>query len=126
MVVTLALIPAFSPQEKENRSPVSCNVVSRRLQEHHQAIRRLAMAVPSPWGEGQGEGGRENKFNPACTDVVPTGLEIWENRVATKIPLLSAFASGYGATCRDGREHGGPRRNDLPRCNKVKAGARRE
>jgi hypothetical protein len=46
------------------------------------------------------------------------GLAVWENRVATKIPLLSAFASGYGATCRDGAR--------LPRCNKVKAGARRE
>ena len=45
-------------------------------------------------------------------DVAPTGLEVWENRVATKIPLLSAFASGYGTTAPKRpaatvREHGG-------------------
>jgi hypothetical protein len=28
----------------------------------------------------------------------PTGVEVLENRVATKIPLLSAFASVDGAT----------------------------
>src|SRR2546426_3454031 len=46
-------------QEKENRSPRFRNVVRRRLQERRRATRRWTTAVPSPWGEGQGEGGRE-------------------------------------------------------------------
>jgi hypothetical protein len=60
--LTPALIPAFSPREKENCSPVSGNVVRWRLADACRAIRKLATAVPSPWGEGQGEGGRETKF----------------------------------------------------------------
>ena len=51
----------FSPGEKENRSPGFWNVVRRRLVDACRAIRKQAAAVPSPWGEGQGEGGRENK-----------------------------------------------------------------
>jgi hypothetical protein len=36
------------------------------------------------------------KINPPGAGQAPTGLEVWENRGATKIPLRSAFASGYG------------------------------
>jgi hypothetical protein len=49
------------PKEKENRSPRFGNVVRRRLADVRRAIRERATAVPSPWGEGQGEGGRKNK-----------------------------------------------------------------
>jgi hypothetical protein len=35
---TPALIPAFSPQEKENHSPLSWNVVSQRLSDAHRVI----------------------------------------------------------------------------------------
>jgi len=34
-----------------------------------------------------------------------TALEVWKNRWATKIPLRSALASGYGAIYRNGREN---------------------
>jgi len=37
MVVTLALIPAYSRKEKENRSAVSWNVASRRLADTYRA-----------------------------------------------------------------------------------------
>jgi hypothetical protein len=39
-------IPAFSPQEKENRSPVSCPVVSRSLRDGHRAIEDGRQAFP--------------------------------------------------------------------------------
>ena len=60
--VTLALIPAFSPGEKENRSPafgMSCGGDARSAVEQ---TGKPVMAVPTPWGEGQGEGDRENKL----------------------------------------------------------------
>jgi len=38
------------------------------------------------------------KFQRKDTGQAPTGLEVLENRVATKIPLLSAFAAGCGVT----------------------------
>ena len=39
-VFTLALIPAFSPEEKENRSPVSWDVMGRRLADARRATAR--------------------------------------------------------------------------------------
>jgi hypothetical protein len=43
--LTLALIPAFSPEEKENRSPVFWNVVSRRLVDARRAIGKWTMTM---------------------------------------------------------------------------------
>ena len=73
---TLALIPAFSPGEKEDHSPVFWNVVWRSWQKARQAIRRWTQAIPSPWGEGKGEGGRHTQFISIETyrDNIPKGL----------------------------------------------------
>jgi hypothetical protein len=59
-VFTLALIPAFSPGEKENRSPGSGNIGRRRWREAHREIKDGQGRFPLLWGEGQGEGGRKN------------------------------------------------------------------
>jgi hypothetical protein len=58
MVETLALIPAFSPKEKENRSPVFWNVVRWRLQERRRTNGKRPMASPLRGERVKGEGGR--------------------------------------------------------------------
>jgi hypothetical protein len=68
--LTPALIPAFFPKEKEKRSPVFWNVVSRRLADARRAIEKRAAAVPSPWGEGQGEGGRKIIFGSSPSGAI--------------------------------------------------------
>ena len=76
---TPALIPAFSPGEKENRSPVFWNVVSRRLSDARGATGKRATAVPSPWGEGKGEGGRFTQICFRC-DSRAHGLRAYSER----------------------------------------------
>ena len=86
--LTLALIPAFSPGEKENRSPVSWNVVSWRLANARRAIGKRAAAIPSPWGEGQGEGGREQIicYQPQRGDIfVESAMEMNSSSVRSGI-----------------------------------------
>jgi hypothetical protein len=60
--LTPALIPAFSPERRRNVCRFFWNVVSRLLADARRAIGKRAAAVPSPWGEGQGEGGRKTIF----------------------------------------------------------------
>jgi hypothetical protein len=57
MVVTLTLIPTFSPEEKENICR-RANKWTLKIAARGSNRQRLAIPVPSPRGEGQGEGGR--------------------------------------------------------------------
>ena len=50
--------PGLLPQEKENPPPVAGNVVRRNWPDHLPKKLKAPPAVPSPGGEGQGEGGR--------------------------------------------------------------------
>jgi hypothetical protein len=60
----LALIPAFSPGEKENRSPVSRNVVRQRWQEGSSSKEETDDAIPSL--EGRASGCTALEFSLLC------------------------------------------------------------
>jgi hypothetical protein len=124
MVVTLALIPAFSPRRRRivhRFLGTSCDGDCRSIIKKSENGQWLfPLRCPSPAGTGEGVRrtgeGRVEKQKDAerarVREVVktnsirraqaepPTGLEVLENRVATKILLRSAFASAYGATLR--------------------------
>jgi hypothetical protein len=51
--------PGPLPQEKGNLPPVSWKVVRQNWPNHLPNKLKAPMAVPSPRGEGQGEGGRD-------------------------------------------------------------------
>ena len=55
---TPALSPALSPEERENRSPSSCESQSPVLAQPASKQPATRNAIPSPGGEGQDEGGR--------------------------------------------------------------------
>jgi hypothetical protein len=58
-VFTSALIPAFSPKEKENRAPSLWKYQRRDWPDSQPKNQNRTSAVPSPGGEGQDEGGRD-------------------------------------------------------------------
>jgi hypothetical protein len=59
---TTALIPAFSPREKEWRWHVSGFADARPANPVARIFRKAADDSPSPWGEGRDEGERSNQF----------------------------------------------------------------
>ena len=61
-VLTLALILAFSPGEKEPPAHVSLFSDDRPANPAAGFVKDAARVAPSPWGEGRDEGGRANQF----------------------------------------------------------------
>jgi hypothetical protein len=69
--LTLALILAFSPGEKETPWRVFDFSVDGPANPVARIFKKLARVSPSPWGEGRDEGGRETDY------LVVAGCKDW-------------------------------------------------